>query len=211
MTAARRRGLRLERAQKRRERKALRRERRREKKRKQREKDRERKQQEKLFLQSVLQSNNSTRLENRTNGTKRHRTRNRFMFDALQGVNLDYIPTTADPLPYGVKSLGAGSRVRRSLVFDDHDVHHMEEHSNNCTHKLIDHCSLPQCNAACPRLYNPYTGQEMRYLDMLMQFGIDPSLSGPGLVYRPQKSSSEKKGKGKKRPDFLWNLLLNAG
>ena len=28
-----------------------------------------------------------------------------------------------------------------------------------CTYKLMDHCSWPQCNRGCPRLYNPLTGK----------------------------------------------------
>ena len=41
------------------------------------------------------------------------------------------------------------------------DHHHtVGRHENRiCRHRLIDHCSWPQCNRACPRLYNPLTGK----------------------------------------------------
>ena len=37
--------------------------------------------------------------------------------------------------------------------------HQRFRHDNRiCRFRLIDHCSWPQCNKACPRLFNPFTG-----------------------------------------------------
>ena len=65
-------------------------------------------------------------------------------------------------------------RDRRSLLlFDSHDVHHMQYHDNLCTHHLLDHCGWPQCNLSCPKIRNPFTGEEMDFIDLLLQFGLD--------------------------------------
>lgn len=64
---------------------------------------------------------------------------------------------------------------RSSLVFDDHDVHHMEYHDNQCNHHRIDHCEWPQCNPSCPKFINHFTGEEVDFIDVVMQFGLDVS------------------------------------
>nr|ANS60427.1 notum [Platynereis dumerilii] len=68
------------------------------------------------------------------------------------------------------------SRNRRSvLLFDEHDIHHMEHHDNQCNHHKLDHCAWPQCNLHCPKIHNPFTGEEMDFIDLLLQFGLDLS------------------------------------
>jgi hypothetical protein len=42
-----------------------------------------------------------------------------------------------------------------------------------CPHHLIERCSWPQCNHSCPRLTNPFTGQEMDFIELLKSFGLD--------------------------------------
>ena len=65
-------------------------------------------------------------------------------------------------------------RERRSLLlFDAHDVHHMQYHDNLCSHHHLDHCAWPQCNLSCPKIRNPFTGEEMDFIDLLLQFGLD--------------------------------------
>lgn len=64
---------------------------------------------------------------------------------------------------------------RSSLIFDEHDIHHMEYHHNQCNHHRIDHCQWPQCNLSCPKYINHFTGQEVDFTDVLMQFGLDMS------------------------------------
>jgi len=51
------------------------------------------------------------------------------------------------------------ARVQRALV--------------SCPHHLIERCSWPQCNHSCPRLTNPFTGQEMDFIELLKSFGLD--------------------------------------
>ena len=67
-------------------------------------------------------------------------------------------------------------RNRRSILyFDDHDIHHMKYHDNQCNHHRLDHCAWPQCNLSCPKIHNPFTGEEMDFIDLLLQFGLDLS------------------------------------
>ncbi|XP_013422007.1 palmitoleoyl-protein carboxylesterase notum1 isoform X2 [Lingula anatina] len=71
-------------------------------------------------------------------------------------------------------------RSQRSLDFlqdsdNIHAQHHRQHHSNQCVHHLIDNCGWPQCNLSCPKLTNPYTGEEIDFIDLLIQFGIDLS------------------------------------
>ncbi|XP_054272506.1 palmitoleoyl-protein carboxylesterase NOTUM [Macrosteles quadrilineatus] len=42
-----------------------------------------------------------------------------------------------------------------------------------CQHRLIERCSWPQCNHSCPKLRNPFTGEEMDFLELLKSFGLD--------------------------------------
>jgi len=58
-------------------------------------------------------------------------------------------------------------------VFDVHAIHHAQQHSNLCSHRRLDTCSWPQCNLACPKLLDPFTGLETDFVDLLLQFGLD--------------------------------------
>lgn len=44
--------------------------------------------------------------------------------------------------------------------------------SGNCEHRHIERCSWPQCSHSCPRLLDPYTGEEVNFIDMLKSFGL---------------------------------------
>ncbi|XP_064628821.1 palmitoleoyl-protein carboxylesterase notum1-like isoform X2 [Lineus longissimus] len=68
----------------------------------------------------------------------------------------------------------SNKRLKRSL-FDQHSQHHWDHHNNRCKHHLIDRCAWPQCNLSCPKIRNPFTGEEMDFIDLLMQFGLDMS------------------------------------
>ena len=68
------------------------------------------------------------------------------------------------------------SRTKRAvLFFDQHDMHNMKYHDNLCTHYRVDQCAWPQCNLSCPKIHNPFTGEEMDFIDLLLQFGLDLS------------------------------------
>lgn len=42
-----------------------------------------------------------------------------------------------------------------------------------CIHRRLERCSWPQCNHSCPKLHNPFTGEEMDFIDLLKSFGLN--------------------------------------
>ncbi|KAK0084685.1 hypothetical protein PV325_006595 [Microctonus aethiopoides] len=42
-----------------------------------------------------------------------------------------------------------------------------------CNFRLIERCTWPQCNHSCPKLHNPFTGEEMDFIELLKSFGLD--------------------------------------
>lgn len=42
-----------------------------------------------------------------------------------------------------------------------------------CAQRRLERCSWPQCNHSCPRLHNPFTGEEMDFIELLKSFGLD--------------------------------------
>nr|XP_014272503.1 palmitoleoyl-protein carboxylesterase NOTUM [Halyomorpha halys] len=42
-----------------------------------------------------------------------------------------------------------------------------------CNRKLVERCSWPQCNLSCPKLHNPFTGEEMDFIELLKSIGLD--------------------------------------
>ena len=93
------------------------------------------------------------------------------------------------------------ARWRRALIFDEHDVHHMEHHKNRCSHHRIDHCAWPQCNPTCPKIYHPVTMAEMDFMDLFMQFGLDTSAIADALDLEDDDVRNNQ--------DLLFNLLIN--
>ncbi|XP_055944933.1 palmitoleoyl-protein carboxylesterase notum1-like isoform X1 [Argiope bruennichi] len=68
------------------------------------------------------------------------------------------------------------SRDKRSLFPEDLRVRHRWTlHEDLCYHWLVDECSWPQCNRACPRLHDPFTGEELDFIELLKSFGLDMS------------------------------------
>ncbi|KAG8178958.1 hypothetical protein JTE90_013114 [Oedothorax gibbosus] len=51
--------------------------------------------------------------------------------------------------------------------------HRWTLHEDLCEHWLADECSWPQCNRACPRLHDPFTGEEVDFIELLKSFGLD--------------------------------------
>lgn len=66
-------------------------------------------------------------------------------------------------------------RRRSAIKFDLHDIHHVQHHENQCNHHRLDHCAWPQCNPSCPKVRNPFTGDEMDFVELLVHFGLDLS------------------------------------
>jgi len=52
-------------------------------------------------------------------------------------------------------------------VFDQHDIHRLHHDVDACYHRAVDACAWPQCNVACPRVRNPFTGREMDLVELL--------------------------------------------
>ncbi|KAK6631709.1 hypothetical protein RUM43_013773 [Polyplax serrata] len=49
----------------------------------------------------------------------------------------------------------------------------MANQAQKCQYHLIERCTWPQCNHSCPKLHNPFTGEEMDFIDLLKSFGMD--------------------------------------
>uniref|UniRef100_T1K8V6 Notum n=1 Tax=Tetranychus urticae TaxID=32264 RepID=T1K8V6_TETUR len=45
--------------------------------------------------------------------------------------------------------------------------------NTNCRYNLMDVCSWPQCNSGCPKLHNPFTGEEVNFLELLKSYGFN--------------------------------------
>ncbi|KAF5301497.1 hypothetical protein FQR65_LT08800 [Abscondita terminalis] len=58
------------------------------------------------------------------------------------------------------------SRLQRSVL-------KAQKNSEDCPHRRLERCSWPQCNHSCPRLHNPFTGEEMDFIELLKSFGLD--------------------------------------
>ncbi|KAI4498772.1 hypothetical protein M0802_006239 [Mischocyttarus mexicanus] len=62
-----------------------------------------------------------------------------------------------------------GTRPQRSVISNGKRkcIH------QGCHFRLIERCTWPQCNHSCPRLHNPFTGEEMDFIELLKSFGLD--------------------------------------
>lgn len=64
----------------------------------------------------------------------------------------------------------------KKILFSFADLrvrHRWTLHEDLCYHWLVDECSWPQCNRACPRLHDPFTGEELDFIELLKSFGLD--------------------------------------
>lgn len=61
-----------------------------------------------------------------------------------------------------------GTRPQRSVIPSS------KRHCNqDCHFRMIERCTWPQCNHSCPKLHNPFTGEEMDFIELLKSFGLD--------------------------------------
>lgn len=56
---------------------------------------------------------------------------------------------------------------------EQRSVLRVQKKIKNCSHKRLDRCTWPQCNHSCPKLHNPFTGEEMDFIELLKSFGLD--------------------------------------
>ncbi|XP_023238203.1 palmitoleoyl-protein carboxylesterase notum1-like isoform X2 [Centruroides sculpturatus] len=65
-------------------------------------------------------------------------------------------------------------RQKRTVSFENnHSALALHDNYEACTQWFMDECSWPQCNRDCPRLHNPFTGEEMDFIELLKSFGLD--------------------------------------
>ncbi|XP_020292633.1 palmitoleoyl-protein carboxylesterase notum1 isoform X2 [Pseudomyrmex gracilis] len=43
----------------------------------------------------------------------------------------------------------------------------------DCRFHIVERCTWPQCNHSCPKLHNPFTGEEMDLIELLKSFGLE--------------------------------------
>ncbi|XP_046491121.1 palmitoleoyl-protein carboxylesterase NOTUM [Neodiprion pinetum] len=61
-----------------------------------------------------------------------------------------------------------GTRPQRSVIPSN-----KRKCGQGCQFRFIERCTWPQCNHSCPRLQNPFTGEEMDFIELLKSFGLD--------------------------------------
>ncbi|XP_030747705.1 palmitoleoyl-protein carboxylesterase NOTUM [Sitophilus oryzae] len=61
------------------------------------------------------------------------------------------------------------NRTRKSSS----SVAQKRQRNKHCAHRRLERCSWPQCNHSCPKLHNPFTGEEMDFIELLKSFGLD--------------------------------------
>lgn len=61
-----------------------------------------------------------------------------------------------------------GTRPQRSVISSG-----KRKCVQGCHFRLIERCTWPQCNHSCPKLHNPFTGEEMDFIELLKSFGLD--------------------------------------
>ncbi|CAL7945889.1 unnamed protein product [Xylocopa violacea] len=65
-------------------------------------------------------------------------------------------------------SMFNGTRPQRSVIPSG-----KRKCVQGCHFRLIERCTWPQCNHSCPKLHNPFTGEEMDFIELLKSFGLD--------------------------------------
>nr|CAD7407442.1 unnamed protein product [Timema poppensis] len=78
-----------------------------------------------------------------------------------QGVKINEVS-----LPQALRRKANRRREQRS-------VWSIKEGEETCQQRLVERCSWPQCNHSCPKLHNPFTGEEMDFIELLKSFGLD--------------------------------------
>ncbi|XP_042202956.1 palmitoleoyl-protein carboxylesterase NOTUM-like isoform X2 [Homarus americanus] len=130
-------------------------------KRKRRRKDRERKKR-KRERRRKRRERRRKRLER-----KKRREREREKGQGRRGTSQRRQPTTRE-----------GLDERQDKWTSDADLllpedERSEDMCPTHTLHLTDRCAWPHCNHACPKLLNPFTGEEMNFTELLKSFGLD--------------------------------------
>ncbi|XP_065352849.1 palmitoleoyl-protein carboxylesterase NOTUM [Cloeon dipterum] len=70
----------------------------------------------------------------------------------------------------GKKRKDQGKNSKRDLNYNNRRGH--RSLNGQCKFRDFQSCSWPQCSLTCPKLYNPYTGEGIDFLDLLKSFGM---------------------------------------
>lgn len=105
---------------------------------------------------------------------RRRKTAERSVYSSLSTADIYKVGTrTINQNSGWSATLGGLLPPSFSSPEDGHLQHRWRLHSDLCHHRLVDECTWPQCNAKCPRLRNPFTGEELEFTDLLRSFGLD--------------------------------------
>nr|CAH7747488.1 unnamed protein product [Callosobruchus chinensis] len=101
--------------------------------------------------ETVSRSGNKRRQRNNRKGRRKH-DRNRQQLTHNRPTSI--IPSPGEKRP--PRTLPGAQKPR-----------------HRCAHRRLERCSWPQCNHSCPRLHDPFTGEEMDFIQLLKSFGLD--------------------------------------
>lgn len=101
-----------------------------------------------------------------------------FYFEILYITMIYFIPTGSHLInkrnrhrqspPNNLSSIDDHNRSERSTPKTQR-----RSNTNYCPHRRLERCTWPQCNRSCPKFHNPYTGEEMDFIELLKSFGLD--------------------------------------
>ncbi|XP_045107304.1 palmitoleoyl-protein carboxylesterase NOTUM-like [Portunus trituberculatus] len=138
---------------------------------------RERRRKRKERRKRLPQKKRKKRKERRKGGRGRHRDNLRPVRSMpLRSPEPSHSPAnTRSPNTGPTSTLGAGevgghAGQREELVPDEAWTEDLCPAQNL---HLTDRCAWPHCNYACPKLLNPFTGEEMNFTELLKSFGLD--------------------------------------
>ncbi|XP_060524164.1 palmitoleoyl-protein carboxylesterase NOTUM [Cylas formicarius] len=73
--------------------------------------------------------------------------------------------------PY--RNHAANAILSNDLIARPNVLKRRRSNGRRCAHRRLEKCSWPQCNHSCPKLHDPYTGEEMDFIELLKSFGLD--------------------------------------
>ncbi|XP_077258774.1 palmitoleoyl-protein carboxylesterase notum isoform X4 [Temnothorax americanus] len=79
----------------------------------------------------------------------------------------------------------------------------------NCHFRMIERCTWPQCNHSCPKLHNPFTGEEMDFIELLKSFGLDMKSVANALgidIHTLNRLASPKRRESPESGNFDWHF-----
>ncbi|XP_011872401.1 PREDICTED: protein notum homolog [Vollenhovia emeryi] len=84
----------------------------------------------------------------------------------------------------------------------------------NCHFRMIERCTWPQCNHSCPKLHNPFTGEEMDFIELLKSFGLDMKSVANALgidIHTLNRLASLERRESPENGNFDWHFRRRTG